>query len=208
MFKARTASPITRTLVAAAALAAGSLLGMNPAAAHDELVSTNPADGATLTEAPASLELTYSGDIMDVDGANQVRVTNAAGESVTDGTPDIDGKVVTQDLATAAADDTYTVTWRVVSSDGHPIQGTFTYTVGQGSSSASSTAAATTGAAEPSAANTGEASETASSSASAGDPVKEASEGLSTPLKVVLALVAVAALGSALIVVLAKTKRK
>lgn len=203
MFKARTASPITRTLVAVAALAAGSLLGMNPAAAHDELVSTNPADGATLTEAPASLELTYSGDIMDVDGANQVRVTNAAGESVTDGAPEVDGTVVTQDLATAAADDTYTVTWRVVSSDGHPIQGTFTYTVGQGGNATSATTqAATTGAAEPSAENTGTGTPAAS------DPVSQASEGLSTPLKVVLALVAVAALGSALVVVLAKTKRK
>lgn len=203
MFKARTASPTTRTLVATAALAAGSLLGMNPAAAHDELVSTNPTDGATLTEAPASLELTYSGDIMDVDGANQVRVTNAAGESVTDGDPEVDGTVVTQDLATAAADDTYTVTWRVVSSDGHPIQGTFTYTVGQGGSTTSATTqAATTGAAEPSAENTG------TSTPAASDPVNQASEGLSTPLKVVLALVAVAALGSALVVVLAKTKRK
>lgn len=203
MFKARTASLITRTLVAVAALAAGSLLGMNPAAAHDELVSTNPTDGATLTEAPASLELTYSGDIMDVDGANQVRVTNAAGESVTDGDPEVDGTVVTQDLATAAADDTYTVTWRVVSSDGHPIQGTFTYTVGQGGSTTSATTqAATTGAAEPSAENTG------TSTPAASDPVNQASEGLSTPLKVVLALVAVAALGSALVVVLAKTKRK
>ena len=203
MFKARTASPITRTLVATAALAVGSLLGMNPAAAHDELVSTNPTDGATLTEAPASLELTYSGDIMDVDGANQVRVTNAAGESVTDGDPEVDGTVVTQDLATAAADDTYTVTWRVVSSDGHPIQGTFTYTVGQGGSATSATTqAATTGAAEPSAENTGTGTPAAS------DPASQASEGLSTPLKVVLALVAVAALGSALVVVLAKTKRK
>lgn len=203
MFKARTASPTTRTLMATAALAAASLLGMNPATAHDELVSTNPTDGATLTEAPASLELTYSGDIMDVDGANQVRVTNAAGESVTDGDPEVDGTVVTQDLATAAADDTYTVTWRVVSSDGHPIQGTFTYTVGQGGSATSATTqAATTGAAEPSAENTG------TSAPAASDPVSQASEGLSTPLKVVLALVAVAALGSALVVVLAKTKRK
>ncbi|MGV3246512.1 copper resistance CopC family protein [Rothia nasimurium] len=203
MFKARTASPTTRTLMATAALAAASLLGMNPATAHDELVSTNPTDGATLTEAPASLELTYSGDIMDVDGANQVRVTNAAGESVTDGDPEVDGTVVTQDLATAAADDTYTVTWRVVSSDGHPIQGTFTYTVGQGGSATSATTqAATTGAAEPSAENTG------TSTPAASDPVSQASEGLSTPLKVVLALVAVAALGSALVVVLAKTKRK
>lgn len=202
MFKARTASPTTRTLVATAALATASLLGMNPATAHDELVSTNPTDGATLTEAPASLELTYSGDIMDVDGANQVRVTNAAGESITDGDPEVDGTVVTQDLATAAADDTYTVTWRVVSSDGHPIQGTFTYTVGEGSSADSATTqAATTAAAEPSAENTG-------SATTDSDPVSQAGQGLSTPIKVILALVAVVALGSALTVVLVKTKRK
>lgn len=198
MFKAHSASPLTRTLVATAALAAASLLGATPASAHDELISTNPADGATLTQAPASLELTYSGDIMDLDGANQVRVTNAAGDSVTDGEPEIDGTVVTQDLATAAADDTYTVTWRVVSSDGHPIQGTFTYIVGEGSAADSATTqAATTAAAEPSAENTGSA-----------DPVSQAGQGLSTPLKLVLALVAVAALGSALTVVLVKTKRK
>lgn len=202
MFKAQTASTLTRTLVATAALAAASLLGATPASAHDELISTNPADGATLTQAPASLELTYSGDIMDVDGANQVRVTNAAGDSVTDGEPEIDGAVVTQDLATAAADDTYTVTWRVVSSDGHPIQGTFTYTVGEGSSvDSATTQAATTAAAEPSAENTG-------SATTASDPVSQAGQGLSTPLKLVLALVAVAALGSALTVVLVKTKRK
>lgn len=202
MFKAHSASPLTRTLVATAALAAASLLGATPASAHDELISTNPADGATLTQAPASLELTYSGDIMDVDGANQVRVTNAAGDSVTDGEPEIDGAVVTQDLATAAADDTYTVTWRVVSSDGHPIQGTFTYTVGEGSSvDSATTQAATTAAAEPSAENTG-------SATTASDPVSQAGQGLSTPLKLVLALVAVAALGSALTVVLVKTKRK
>lgn len=202
MFKAHSASPFTRTLVATAALAAASLLGATPASAHDELISTNPADGSTLTQAPASLELTYSGDIMDVDGANQVRVTNAAGDSVTDGEPEIDGAVVTQDLATAAADDTYTVTWRVVSSDGHPIQGTFTYTVGEGSTADSATTqAATTAAAEPSAENTG-------SATTASDPVSQAGQGLSTPLKLVLALVAVAALGSALTVVLVKTKRK
>lgn len=202
MFKAQTASTLTRTLVATAALAAASLLGATPASAHDELISTNPADGATLTQAPASLELTYSGDIMDVDGANQVRVTNAAGDSVTDGEPEIDGTVVTQDLATAAADDTYTVTWRVVSSDGHPIQGTFTYTVGEGSAADSATTqAATTAAAEPSAENTG-------SATTASDLVSQAGQGLSTPIKVILALVAVAALGSALTVVLVKTKRK
>ncbi|MDY6051294.1 MAG: copper resistance protein CopC [Rothia sp. (in: high G+C Gram-positive bacteria)] len=202
MFKAPTAS--TRTFIAALALATCNLLAMHPASAHDELVSTNPTDGATLTEAPASIELTYSGDIMDVDGANQVRVTNTAGESVTDGSPQVEGTGVTQNLA-PTNDDTYTVTWRAVSSDGHPIQGTFTYTVEQGNNTASSATPVTSpGDAEPSAEHTGSTNTTTT----APDPMSQVGEGLPTSLKAMLALLAVAALGSALVIVLAKTKRQ
>ncbi|MFC6352557.1 copper resistance protein CopC [Rothia nasimurium] len=207
MFKAPRASVVPPSLIATAALATASLLGMNPAAAHDELISTNPANGASLPEAPTSLKLTYSGEIMDLEGANQVRVTNAAGESVTDGAPQIAGKTVTQDLATASAHDAYTVTWRVVSSDGHPIQGIFTYTVGQGSTAASSSAASLE-AAQPSAVNTGSSGETASKTGATKKAASSAEQGLSTPLKLALALLAVAALGSALVVLLAKTKGK
>ena len=37
----------------------------------------------------------------------------------------------------------YTVTWRVVSSDGHPIQGTYTFSVGAGKAAAPSQDAGT-----------------------------------------------------------------
>ncbi|WP_237234381.1 copper resistance CopC family protein [Rothia nasisuis] len=186
----KTSGTRLRTLAATGAVAAATLLGANPAQAHDELLATNPADGSTLAQAPAELELTYSGDIMDVDGANQVRVTNAAGDSVTSGDPEIDGTAIRQPLSTSAAEGTYTVTWRVVSSDGHPIQGTFTYTVGD--------ASAATASAEPSAENT----DSASTSSADTDPVSQATGGLPMPLKIVLVLVAVAALGSVLTVVL------
>lgn len=182
-----------RTFLALATLTATSMLGMNTANAHDELVSTNPETGSSLTEAPHQLELTFSGDIMEMDGANQIRVTNSAGENITQGDPEVKGKTVTQGLTAGNEDDTYTVAWRVVSSDGHPIQGTLTYEVGQGASTD----------AEPSvtAANS---SSSAASKAAASDPVASATEGLSTPMKVAL----VAALGAALTVALAKTKRK
>lgn len=186
----KTSGTRLRTLAATGAVATATLLGVNPAQAHDELLATNPTDGATLTQAPAELELTYSGDIMDVDGANQVRVTNAAGDSVTSGDPEIDGTAIRQPLSTSAAEGTYTVTWRVVSSDGHPIQGTFTYTVGDAQAASAS--------AEPSVENT----DSTSTSSAATDPVSQATGGLSTPLKILLGLVAVAALGSVLAVVL------
>lgn len=181
---------------ARAATATGLLalsLGFTPAYAHDELVSTNPAADTTLEQAPSELELTYSGDIMDVAGANQVRVTNAAGETVTEGEPEVDGTVVTQDLATQETDDTYTVTWRVVSSDGHPIQGTFTYTVGTGAAQSTESVAS---------------EETEAQQPQSAGPLTAASQGMSTGAKVALFLAAAAAMMGAAFVILAKTKKR
>ena len=73
---------------------------------------------------------------MNVEGGNRVRVTDSAGNSLVEGKGDakVSGNTVTQtlNLKDLAADETYTVTWRVVSSDGHPIQGTYRFTVGAG----------------------------------------------------------------------------
>lgn len=189
--KKNTFSAHTRAATATGLLALS--LGFTPAYAHDELVSTNPAADTTLEQAPSELELTYSGDIMDVAGANQVRVTNAAGETVTEGEPEVDGTVVTQDLATQETGDTYTVTWRVVSSDGHPIQGTFTYTVGAGAAQST----------EPVASE-----ETEEQQTQPAEPLTVASQGMSTGAKVALFLAAAAAMMGAAFVILAKTKKR
>jgi hypothetical protein len=67
----------------------------------------------------------------------RVSVTDSAGASVTTGQPEVNGTHVTQPLAGARVqDETYRVIWRIVSSDGHPIEGTFTYQVGDGAGTA------------------------------------------------------------------------
>lgn len=202
MLMASDARKIGPALLGAVALAATSLLGFSPAQAHDELVSSNPSQNAQLSQAPQSLELTYSGEIMDLEGANQVRVSNAAGESMTEGSPQVEGKQVIQDLKSDQQEGTYTVSWRVVSSDGHPIQGTFTYQVGQASDLASQAAgsSASSSAAESSAAS--------STESAAADPLSQLGNGLSGPLKLVLALLGLGALGTVLTLILMKMKRK
>lgn len=216
MLMASDARKIGPALLGAVALAATSLLGFSPAQAHDELVSSNPSQNAQLSQAPQSLELTYSGEIMDLDGVNQVRVSNAAGESMTEGSPQVEGKQIIQDLKSDQQEGTYTVSWRVVSSDGHPIQGTFTYQVGQGSDLASQAAgsSASSSAAESSAAPSAEsAAEPSATSAqlaesAAADPLSQLGSGLSGPLKLVLALLGLGALGAVLTLILMKMKRK
>lgn len=106
-----------------------------PAAAHDELLSTSPKAGAVLDSAPETVELTFSGDILDI--GHEIHVTDSEGRDVTQGTLGVTGKTVSQPLRDSGrGDDTYTVTWRVVSQDGHPIEGKFQYGVGSGATPA------------------------------------------------------------------------
>lgn len=180
-----------RALLAGTLLAAGLLA---PAQAHDSLVSSNPQADSALSQAPQEIELTYSSDIMQVEGANQIRVTNSAGESVTEGEPEISGTTLTQDLTTSGSEDeTYTVNWRVVSSDGHPIQGTFSYSVGQGKTDAPAEASASTSPEEGTSHNT--------------DSII-AVEGLGTLPRILIAVLAALAIAGGAFVVLTKNKKK
>lgn len=115
-------------LAAAAVALAALLLPAAPAFAHDELVSSDPSADAVLDALPAQITLTYSADILDADSATVIQVTDAAGTALADGAPTVSGPVVTQALA-GPASGVVTVVWRVVSGDGHPIDGTFTFTV-------------------------------------------------------------------------------
>lgn len=121
---ARPFAALGGVLLAAALL----LLPSAPAQAHDELLGSNPAAGATLDAAPAKLTLTFSGAIATDAGASEVAVTDAAGTSLTDGDPVAQDNVLTQALS-GEASGAVTVLWKVVSSDGHPISGEFSFTV-------------------------------------------------------------------------------
>lgn len=96
------------------------------AMAHDELLSSDPEDGATVQEAPEELVLTFSGQIAQV-GA-QLQITDAAGNEVADGDPEVRETDLVQPLTDLGSGD-FEVVWRVTSSDGHPISGAFSFTV-------------------------------------------------------------------------------
>lgn len=114
--------------------------GGTAAQAHDQLVSTDPGQGATVDKAPDHVTLTYSGEITDVQNGNKVIVTDSNGKTVSTGDSTVKGREVTQKMNSDAKDETYKVAWRVVSQDGHPIEGSFTFTVGKGASGNASSA--------------------------------------------------------------------
>ncbi len=61
-----------------------------------------------------------------------VIVTAPDGSSVASGTPRVDGVLVRQGL-TEGPDGAYTMAFRAVSEDGHPVTGEITFTVGTAS---------------------------------------------------------------------------
>jgi hypothetical protein len=135
----------------AATLLAAFLVMFSPlsASAHDALVSSSPEADGSVETVPAELTLTFSAKLIDGEGATEVVVTDPAGDVVSEGDATVDGAIVTQPLRGTGPAGEYHVIWKVVSSDGHPTSGEYSFTVTVGDSgTASPTAAPTTAAPE------------------------------------------------------------
>ncbi|MER7838501.1 copper resistance protein CopC [Streptomyces sp. NPDC096040] len=114
-----------------------------PASAHATLRGSDPADGAVLKSSPPSVTLTFSESVGLLD--DSFRVYDPTNHRVTTGDPEhgpagSDTARITfpKKLGTG----TFTVAWRVVSADSHPVSGALTFSVGKPSAT---TAAIPTG---------------------------------------------------------------
>lgn len=143
----------TRVLSAAAASATLVALSIPVASAHDAVVSSNPADGSTVSEFPDEVTLEFSG--LPREGFNTLAISDAESEEIIfTGEPVIEGRVLTLDLPedVEPGDGDYRIGFQITSSDGHATQGMSTFTV----SAESATAAPVSPSAEPAAERDGE----------------------------------------------------
>lgn len=122
-------SSLRLPIALAAALYVVLFCAVGPASAHASLVSSNPKDGASLDNEPAKVSITFN---EDVSTPAQLEVTSPDGEALADTEPVVDGPTVTQTLHSSGYKGTYTIAYRVVSADGHPISGELTYDVTSG----------------------------------------------------------------------------
>jgi methionine-rich copper-binding protein CopC len=94
--------------------------------AHAELESSNPEANSVIGSAPEVISLTFGEKLMVLEGevaANQVQVEDSMKVRVDNGDFQVNGNVLTVSLKPGLPDDAYTITYRVVSADGHPIEG-------------------------------------------------------------------------------------
>ncbi|MDT6987552.1 copper resistance CopC/CopD family protein [Streptomyces lusitanus] len=108
------------------------LTGTAPASAHAALRASDPEDGSVVKAPPTHITLTFTEsvglleDSFRVYGPDNRRLHMEEPEHAA-GSADTARAALPRDLA----EGTYTVAWRVVSADSHPVSGAFTFSVGK-----------------------------------------------------------------------------
>jgi len=118
---------VVTVIVAAVGLAA---LSTGPAFAHAELVGSSPAADSSVSNV-TEVSITAGEELLDI-GANSegfvMVVTDSTGLYYGDGCVSVTGDTASMPVSISAAGD-YSVAYRVVSNDGHPVEGQFTFSV-------------------------------------------------------------------------------
>ena len=125
---AHMSTTVRRGILAGLLAAVFGLLLASPASAHAELVASTPGNGARLAQAPAEVQMRFTEAVNLIPGG--IRLVDEAGASVRTSEPAVAGHTLTWRMPTDLAQGSYVVSWRVVSSDGHPVAGAFSFGIG------------------------------------------------------------------------------
>ncbi len=120
---------MTRCLKAAAvALLACllTLLAAVPASAHSVLLQTSPVESSKIASAPATVVLTFNE--MPRGEYSDIHIVGPDGARRDSGHVKVLNDTVSEALGGTRPAGLYTVDWRVISADGHPVSGQFTFT--------------------------------------------------------------------------------
>lgn len=130
-----------RTAAGLALLPALVVAGAGPAAAHDELIRTAPAMDETTASAPDQVTLTFSGELIDGQGIqNLMQVRDADGNQWQAGPGTVAGSTFSAPVCAGLPNGDFQVAYRVVYSDGHSEERSFGFTVDDPAAPAAGTA--------------------------------------------------------------------
>ena len=122
-FRARTWAAVLVTLIAA-------LVATPSALAHATLDSSTPSNDEVLGRAPERVVLRFDEPVESAFGS--VRVYDGSAKPVDDGrTTRPDRRAIAVGLPSDLPRGTYTVAWRVLSADSHPVSGAFVFHIGK-----------------------------------------------------------------------------
>ena len=121
-----------------------SLLCVLPfASAHGEIVETWPEQNANVVAVPNEIWIQFDGNLQQLSGKaiNTLAVSDSTGVDIGVGEPLIEGGRISIKVSDQAAEGMFTVRYRIVSQDAHPVEGSYTFNVSSNIAQASPTVA-------------------------------------------------------------------
>jgi len=105
--------------------------GTHSANAHAEVAKTYPVKNAILSQSPNSVWMEFGESLLTLDEKkiNQLTVSDSRGKRVDKSPTIISGVRATTKISGILKKGKYVVTYRVVSEDGHPVKGSYSFSV-------------------------------------------------------------------------------
>jgi len=116
------------------ALAVASFFALPIAAfAHGEMVQATPAVDSNVLTAPTEVSIEFNGKLQIIGNTkvNSIEVTDNQGQVISSPTSVVEGNKISTKLQLTDITGLVSVHYRIVSEDGHPVEGDYSFTVGE-----------------------------------------------------------------------------
>ena len=101
--------------------------------AHGDITQAIPAADSTIVAAPSEVSIEFDGKLQVLGNAtvNSITVTDAQGQIISDPVSVVTGTKISNKLLLTDVTGLVSVHYRIVSEDGHPVEGDYSFTVGE-----------------------------------------------------------------------------
>jgi methionine-rich copper-binding protein CopC len=102
--------------------------------AHGEIVNTYPLRDSISSPTPTQVWIEFDGELQLIDGEviNTLKVKDSTGLVVSAEDADIEGSKISTQISDQSVGGVFTVQYRIVSEDGHPVEGSYTFQASPG----------------------------------------------------------------------------
>jgi copper resistance protein C len=101
--------------------------------AHGEMVQAFPAADSNVLTAPAVVSIEFDGKLQIIGSVNvnSIQVTDSKGQVISSPTAVVEGNKISTKLQLTDITGLVSVNYRIVSEDGHPVEGDYSFEVGE-----------------------------------------------------------------------------
>lgn len=109
------------------------LLPFASASAHGGIATSSPAQDETVLAFPSEISIEFDGQLQTLGKSeiNRITVTDSTGQVLSDVSSLVEGSKLSTKILLLDSTGLISVRYRIVSEDGHPVEGGYSFTVGQ-----------------------------------------------------------------------------